>query len=140
MAFLLTNWKPLALLALILGIGGYIQVLKYKVDARDKEIVALRTDVKTLKDDLNIAKAGIGNMDKALAVYGGLVKQSLESLEAVQARIATQNVIFQRELDNVAALAGKAKRIQDAPIVPFFQMDNSLVNVYGASLLQEGPR
>jgi hypothetical protein len=122
-ALLLANWKPLGLLALILGIAGYIWVLQAKVESRDRKIGVLTADVGTLQGDLKNAKAAIGVLDNGIRQYQSEVYRAMDSIRQTQVKIATQNLGFQKMLDNLALQAAAAGRIKDAPKVPFF-LDN----------------
>jgi hypothetical protein len=127
LSFLGNNWKPVAIIALILGIGGYVKWLKYDVDrqkakvAEQQELVkALDNDIGVLKADLENAKYAIEEIDKGVRQYQQYVQRALASVKASQNRISEENARLGMLLDNLAGPATDARRIEDAPKIPFF--------------------
>ena len=125
-AWLIGNYKSVALLLLIAGIAGYITYLRADVKKHELEVIAQAKDINTLKIDLDNTKAGIDNMKEGMKTFQVFVGQALESMKTTQNKIAAQNKSLQRALDNLAVLATLAQRIIDAPTIPFFMADNVL--------------
>lgn len=132
-AFLLVNWKPVGLLLLVLGVGGYVKWLKYDVDRQKVKVQeqqalvkALDNDIVVLKADLVTAKAAIGMIDEGVRQYQQYVQKALASVKASQNRISAENARLGGLLDNLVIPATDAKRIEDAPKIPFF-IDNARV-------------
>jgi hypothetical protein len=126
-AFLLANWKPVGLLVLVLSVGGYVKWLKYDVDRQKTRVQeqqllvkALDNDIAVLKTDLSTAKAAIGEIDKGVRQYQQYVQKALASVKASNNRISSENARLFHLLDNLAIPAAAARRIQDAPEIPFF--------------------
>jgi hypothetical protein len=127
LSFLGNNWKPVAIIALILGIGGYVKWLKYDVDRQKARVAeqqmlvrALDNDIAVLKTDLSNAKYAIGEIDKGVRQYQLYVQKALASVKASQNRISEENARLGKLLDNLVGPATDAKRIEDAPKIPFF--------------------
>ena len=116
----LKYWKEVALSAIILGIGGYILVLRASVNNLEKENVIREQNISTLTTDLENAKAGIDNVNAAVVQYQKYVAASFASVERTQKKISTENRQLQAMLDNIAMAAMRAERIIDAPRIPFF--------------------
>jgi hypothetical protein len=135
LSFLGNNWKPVAIIALILGIGGYVKWLKYDVDRQKAKVAeqqalvrALDNDIGVLKADLENAKYAIGEIDKGVRQYQLYVQKALASVKASQNRISGENARLGMLLDNLVGPATAAGRIEDAPKIPFFT-DNVSVAV-----------
>lgn len=127
LTFLGNNWKPVAIIALILGIGGYVKWLKYDVDRQKAKVAeqqllvkALDNDIGVLKTDLESAKYAIGEIDKGVRQYQLYVQKALASVKASQNRISEENARLGILLDNLVGPATDARRIEDAPKIPFF--------------------
>jgi hypothetical protein len=127
LSFLGNNWKPVAIIALILGIGGYVKWLKYDVDRQKAKVAeqmqlvkALDNDIGVLKTDLSNAKYAIGEIDKGVRQYQQYVQRALASVKASQNRISEENARLGKLLDNLVIPATDARRIEDAPRIPFF--------------------
>jgi len=119
----LGNWKPIGLLVLIAVVAGYIRVLQYKVDSRDKTISTMEQSIENLGGDLARAKSAISALDNGIATYRSFVTRAINSIRETQAKQIAREHVFQGMLDNLSLQAREARRIEDAPIVPFF-MDN----------------
>jgi hypothetical protein len=135
LSFLGNNWKPVAIIALILGIGGYVKWLKYDVDRQKAKVAeqqilvkALDNDISTLKTDLSNAKLSIAAIDDGVRQYQKYVQKALASVKASQNRISAENDRLGMLLDNLVGPATAAGRIEDAPKIPFFT-DNVSVAV-----------
>jgi septal ring factor EnvC (AmiA/AmiB activator) len=134
LAWLIGNYKIVGLLALILSVAGYVTYLRadvkkheLEVATQKLEVTAQKKDIDTLKADLGNAKVGIENMKEGMNAFQIFVNQALDSMKVTQGVIASQNKQLQRTLDNLAVLAAMARRIVDAPTIPFFMGDNVVI-------------
>lgn len=130
-AWVIGNYKGIGLLLLIAGVAGYVAILRHSVQKQELAIAAREADIATLKKDLDNAKVAISSMKEGMKTFQGFVNEALVSLKTTQNKINTQNRNLQRALDNIAIIAVAAKRILDAPTVPFFMGDN----VAGSAIL-----
>lgn len=125
LAWLAGNYKAVGMFALIAGVAGYIWFLRADVRKHEAEAVALKADVATLKENLRKTEGAVKAMDDGMKNFQSFVNAALDSVQLTQRRIAAQNKVFQATLDNLAVLAAAARRIIDAPTIPFF-MDNAV--------------
>lgn len=125
LTWLIGNYKVVALGVLIAGIYGYIWFLRADVNRHQEEAEKLKADVAALEGNLANAKKSIDEMHKGMNQYQVFVNQALDALKFTQTRIQVQNNRLQKILDNLAILAVAAKRIVDAPVIPFF-LDNTM--------------
>lgn len=126
--FAAKNWKPVGLVLLILGIGGYIVILRNSIAKQEALVEALKTDITTVKGDLEKSNAAIKFMADGMEQYKNFVDLSLDSIKQTQNIIAKQNMKFLKVMDNLAILAQEARRIQDAPRIPFFMSEDAQEN------------
>jgi len=134
LAWLVGNYKSIGLLLLITGVAGYVTYLradvkKHELEVAEQklEVIIQKKNIDILKTDLDNAKIGIDNMKEGMKSFQVFVNQALDSMKATQGIIASQNKQLQRTLDNLAVLAAMARRIVDAPTIPFFMGDNVVV-------------
>ena len=127
LSFLGNNWKPVGLLVLVLSVGGYVKWLKYDVDRQKAKVAeqqalvkALDNDIGVLKTDLSNAKYAIEEIDKGVRQYQLYVQKALASVKVSQNRISEENTRLGKLLDNLVIPATDARRIEDAPKIPFF--------------------
>jgi hypothetical protein len=131
LAWLIGNYKSIGILLIISGVAGYVTYLRadvkkheLEVATQKLEVISQKKDIDTLKTDLGNAKVGIDNMREGMKSFQVFVNQALDSMKVTQGIIASQNKQLQRTLDNLAVLAEMARRIVDAPTIPFFMGDN----------------
>ena len=134
LAWLVGNYKSIGLLLLITGVAGYVTYLradvkKHELEVAEQklEVIIQKKNIDILKTDLDNAKIGIDNMKEGMNAFQIFVNQALDSMKVTQGIIASQNKQLQRTLDNLAVLAAMARRIVDAPTIPFFMGDNVVV-------------
>jgi septal ring factor EnvC (AmiA/AmiB activator) len=125
LTWLIGNYKVVILGVLVAGIYGYIWFLRADVVRHQKETATLQADIAVLDANLKNAKKTIDNLNAGMDQYQVFVNQALDSLKSTQTTIQKQNKQLQKLLDNLAILAIAAKRIMDAPIIPFFT-DNAV--------------
>jgi hypothetical protein len=122
-ALLWNNKGIVGVLILILGIGGYIWYLRADVVRHEKENTQLREGIAVVNGDLQRAKAAISNIEEAMKQYQKWTEKSIAGLKDTNARISMQTNLIRKILDNLVVPATEARRIIDAPRVPFFAPD-----------------
>lgn len=127
--FAAKNWKIVLPIVLALAIGGYIVVLRNSLVKKETTIVALQKDIKTTQEDIVKLKDSVGFMAEGMNEYKKFVDLSIDSIKQSQNSISKQNVKFLKAMDNLVGLAQGARRIQDAPRIPFFMPESDAVPV-----------
>ncbi len=122
--FAVKNWKPVGLVLLVLSIGGYITILRHSVAKQEAMVKALKVDIVTVQGDLVKSNAAIQYMAEGMETYKKFVDLSIDSIKMTQKSINMQNARLLKVLDNLAVAAREARRIQDAPRIPFFMPED----------------
>lgn len=127
LAWVINNWKVVGASILVLTIAGYIGFLSLKVSSLESAKAKQAAEIASVRGNLSVALGAIDNVNAAVRQYQKFVNASLASLKNVQGRIADENRRLGAMLDNLAIQATAARRIVDAPRVPFFVGDNLVV-------------
>lgn len=114
------NYKAVLLCVVIGSIAGYIWLLQGRVASAEKANEELTADLGTVQSDLESALSGIDNVNAALRQYQKWVAASLDSVKKANSKIAENNERMGKILDNLTIRASEARRIVDAPKIPFF--------------------